>query len=160
MIETSAVKIRLATSADLPSLVSLLYDSFVEFRSFYTDEAFAATTPTSVELLRRMNEGPVLLATKDNAPLGTVSAVAREDHLYIRSMAVLPQARGLGLGALLLRTVEDFALAQGHKRLILSTTPFLTLAIRLYERSGFRRTIDGPHDLFGTPLITMVKDLK
>jgi len=64
------------------------------------------------------------------------------------------------LGALLLKATEDFALAQGHKRLTLSTTPFLNQAIRLYERYGFQRTADGPHDLHGTPLFTMVKNLR
>jgi len=72
----------------------------------------------------------------------------------------MPAARGLGLGGLLLRTVEDFALAQSHKRLTLSTTPFLNQAIRLYERSGFQRTSEGPHELYGTPLFTMVKALR
>ena len=173
-VETPAVEIRLATPNDLPSLASLLHESFVEYRSLYTDEGFAATTPSSEQLLQRMNEGPVWIATKDGAPLGTVSAVARGDSgvargdsrvargddLYIRGMAVLPQARGLGVGALLLKTVEDFALAQGHRRLTLSTTPFLERAIRLYERHGFERTADGPHDLYGTPLFTMVKNLR
>jgi len=46
---------------------------------------------------------------------------------------------------------------RGCKRLYLSTTPFLHSAIRLYERCGFRRTDEGPHDLFGTPLFTMEK---
>jgi hypothetical protein len=41
--------------------------------------------------------------------------------------------------------------------MVLSTTPFLTAAISLYERFGFSRSIDGPHDLYGTPLFTMVK---
>ena len=159
MSETSAVQIRLATPADLPSLASLLYDSFAEYKTFYTDEGFAATTPSSDQLRQRMNEGPVWLATRDEAALGTVSVVDRGDYLYIRGMAVLPQARGIGLGVLLLRTVEEFALSQGHKRLTLSTTPFLDQAIRLYEQSGFRRTADGPHDLYGTPLFTMIKDL-
>ena len=159
MLETSAVQIRVATPADLPSLASLIYDSFAEYKSFYTDEGFAATTPSSDQLWQRMNEGPVWMATKDEAALGTVSVVDRGDDLYIRGMAVLPQARGIGLGALLLRTVEEFAVAHGHKRLTLSTTPFLAQAIRLYERSGFRRTAAGPHDLHGTPLFTMMKDL-
>ena len=159
MSETSAVEIRRATPADLPSLASLLYDSFTEYKSFYTDEGFAATTPSSDQLRQRMNEGPVWVATKEEAALGTVSAVDRGDYLYIRGMAVLPQARGTGLGVLLLRTVEEFAISQGYKRLTLSTTPFLDQAIRLYERSGFRRTMDGPHDLYGTPLFTMIKDL-
>ena len=159
MIETSAVPIRLATSADLPSLASLMYDSFVEYKSFYTDEGFAATTPSAAQLSQRMNEGPVWVATKNDAALGTVSVIDRGDYSYIRGMAVLPTARGLGLGPLLLRTVEEFAVAQGHKHLKLSTTPFLNRAIRLYERSGFRRTAEGPHDLHGTPLFTMVKEL-
>lgn len=42
---------------------------------------------------------------------------------------------------------------------VLSTTPFLARAIRLYEQSGFQPTTEGPSDLFGTPLFTMVKTL-
>jgi GNAT superfamily N-acetyltransferase len=153
------LQVRLAMPDDLPSLARLIHDSFLEYRSSYTGEAFAATTPTSDQLLRRLHEGPIWVATKGDALLGTVSAVARADDLYIRGMAVLPQARGLGLGVLLLKTIEDFARAQGHKRLTLSTTPFLSQAIKLYERYGFQRTADGPYDLYGTPLFTMVKHL-
>ena len=91
--------------------------------------------------------------------LGTVAAVVRDESVYIRSMAVLPAARGLGAGAKLLQQVEDWALSQRRPRLFLSTTPFLSSAIRLYERSGYRRTNDGLHDLFGTPLFTMEKTL-
>ncbi len=159
IVTTPSLQIRLATPDDLPSLARLIHDSFVEYRSSYTTEGFAATTPTSDQLLQRLNEGPIWVATKDDALLGTVSVVDRVGHLYIRGMAVLPQARGLGLGALLLKTIEDFARAEGHKRLTLSTTPFLSQAIRLYERYGFERTADGPHDLYGTPLFTMVKNL-
>ena len=159
MVEPSEVQIRRATPADLPRLAHLIYDSFVEYRSLYTDEGFAATTPTSEQLRQRMHEGPIWVATNEHDLLGTVSVVAREDHLYIRGMAVSPQARGFGWGALLLRTIEDFARAEGHAHLKLSTTPFLTQASRLYERFGFQRTAEGPHDLYGTPLFTMLKDL-
>ena len=153
----SNISIQRATLNDLPTIASLMHEAFVEYKSAYTDEAFAATTPTSHELVQRIAEGPIWVAVDDDALLGTVSVVARAEEVYIRGMAVGPQARGRQLGKLLLKTVEDFALAHGHKRLVLSTTPFLTRAIRLYERSGFRRTADAPHDLFGTPLFTMVK---
>jgi GNAT superfamily N-acetyltransferase len=75
-------------------------------------------------------------------------------------MAVLPQARGLQLGQLLLKQVEEFAREQNHTRLVLSTTPFLSPAIRLYEGAGFQRADEGPHHLFGTPLFTMVKPVQ
>ena len=58
----------------------------------------------------------------------------------------------------LLNTVEEFALGRGYRRLALSTTPFLDRAIRLYQRHGF--TTVGESDLFGTPLLLMVKLLR
>ena len=81
----------------------------------------------------------------------------RGEALYIRSMAVLPMARGYGIGRLLLGLLEDFAMTHGHSYLYLSTTPFLTRAIRLYEQLGFCRSGEGPHELYGTPLFTMAK---
>ena len=160
MITAMALTIRHATAEDLPSVSSLMHESFIEYRPSYTEEAFAATTPGSAELSKRMSEGPMWVAVLDDALVGTVSALPLNDELYIRGMAVLPQARGLGLGELLLKTVEDHALAEGYKRLTLSTTPFLHRAIRLYERFGFQRISDGPHELFGTPLFTMSKALQ
>lgn len=137
-----------------------MLDSFVEYLPSYTNEAFAATTPDSEQLAKRMAEGPMWIALLDNDSIGTVSALPLGDELYIRGMAVVPHVQGMGVGKRLLRTVEDYALAHGYKRLTLSTTPFLDRAIKLYERFGFRRIADGPHDLFGTPLFTMSKSLE
>ncbi|HET6893223.1 MAG TPA: GNAT family N-acetyltransferase [Pyrinomonadaceae bacterium] len=141
------------------AIASVLEASFAEYRSLYTDQGFAATTPTSDRVQSRMLEGPIWIALQDGAVVGTGSVVLRGEELYIRGMAVLPSARGLHLGERLLKQAEDFALAHHCKRLVLSTTPFLLRAIRLYEQAGFKRTDEGPHELFGTPLFTMVKDL-
>jgi GNAT superfamily N-acetyltransferase len=83
--------------------------------------------------------------------------VVEGESVYVRGMAVLPAARGMGAGAALLREVESWALSQGCGRLFLSTTPFLESAIRLYERFGFRRMEEDRRDLFGTPLFRMEK---
>lgn len=107
-----------------------------------------------------MSEGPVWVVLSDQAIVATVSVVSQGDSLYIRGMAVLPDARGTKIGEQLLAHIERFASDRGVKRLFLSTTPFLSSAIRLYERFGFKRTSDAPHDLFGTPLFTMEKLLE
>jgi putative acetyltransferase len=73
-------------------------------------------------------------------------------------MAVRPAARGDGIAARLLHAVESFATARQYRRLVLTTTPFLTAALQLYEREGFRLTGERS-DLYGTPLLTMAKEL-
>lgn len=92
--------------------------------------------------------------------VGTVSAVDAPAEIYIRSMAVLPRARGRGVGAELLKAVETYARRRDASRLILTTTPFLTSAIRLYQVAGFTVSPESSSDLHGTPLLTMIKLLR
>jgi ribosomal protein S18 acetylase RimI-like enzyme len=152
--------IRRAVADDAPAIVSLLYESFLEYESLYTVEGFAATVISSSGVIDRMRDGPVFVATMNSKVVGTVAIVPRSDALYIRGMAVHPGARGQRIGEHLLVYVENLAINQGARRLLLSTTPFLERAIRLYESFGFKRTDEGPHDLHGTPLFTMQKLLR
>ena len=99
------------------------------------------------------------VALRGGVTVGTMAVVPRGEALYIRSMAIVPAAKGSGIGELLLKHAETFAAAHAYRQLVLSTTPFLTRALRLYDHFGFRRSGEGPHDLFGTPLFTMVKDI-
>jgi putative acetyltransferase len=156
-MRAAPVQIRQAAVEDCTAIAGVLYQSFVEFKPLYTNGGFAATTPAAAQVEMRMREGPLWIALSDGVIVGTVSAVKKGESAYIRGMAVLPATRGSGAGARLLHEVELWAASEGLERLFLSTTPFLDSAIRLYERSGFRRTDDGPHDLFGTPLFTMEK---
>jgi GNAT superfamily N-acetyltransferase len=151
--------IRAASQADAEVIADILFDSFIEYEPLYTPEGFAATALDSRGVTARLGEGPVWLALCDNRFVGTMSVVLKDKAVYVRGMAVLPVVRGQGIGRLLLEHAEKYARAKGCNRLLLSTTPFLTEAIQLYERSGFVRTEDGPHDLFGTPLFTLEKTL-
>jgi GNAT superfamily N-acetyltransferase len=156
----SSASVRRAMLDDAPEIASVLQRSFAEYESFYTAEAFAATISTPDLIRERINEGPVWIAVRQGKIVGTVSALPRAEALYVRGMAVDPAARARGTGRLLLERVEEFAIRKGFERLFLSTTPFLSSAIRLYEKYGFSRTNEGPHELSGTPLFTMVKHLK
>jgi len=157
----SPVQLRRARAGDEIAISSVLLEAFREYLPQYTPAGFAATTPSPSEVLQRMEEGPVWVAMIEPDIVGTVSAVLRgERALYIRGMAVLPEARGLQIGNLLFELIEEHAKENGCTKLVLSTTPFLDRAIRLYERLGFVRTEEGPDDLHGTPLFTMEKVLE
>jgi GNAT superfamily N-acetyltransferase len=127
---SAQIEIRRAGPEDAPTIAAVLYESFVEFKSLYTDGGFAATTPDAAHILERMREGPVWLAIGRGVALGTVAALVKSGSVYTRGMAVLPSCRGYGAGVALLRHVEDWATSQGCSRLFLSTTPFLSAAIR------------------------------
>jgi putative acetyltransferase len=61
----------------------------------------------------------------------------------LRKMYFLPEARGLGAGAAMMARCLDAARGFGFARCYLETLTGMDAAMRLYERSGFRR-IDGP----------------
>jgi putative acetyltransferase len=158
-VSEPAIEIRRATRGDASAIAAVLHTAFVEYEHRYTQEAFAAPTPSAELLSERMEEGPVWVALQEEQIVGTVSAVPEEQACYLRSMAILPAARGQRIGTRLLEQVEQCAREQGVDCLYLRTTPFLERAIRLYEHCGFRRSEEGPLTLFGTPLFTMMKSL-
>lgn len=151
------VEIKPADAGDAEMIAFILAEAFAEYRPLYTEKAFAATTPSVEEIKKRFGKELILKASAGGEIIGTVSAVDRGENLYIRSMAVLTKARGQKTGEKLLEYIEDFARAKSYKRLTLSTTPFLSRAIRLYEKFGF--VLAGTDDLFGTPLLKMKKVL-
>jgi GNAT superfamily N-acetyltransferase len=110
------IQIRLARPQDSAAIVKVLHESFVEHEALYTREGFAATTPDAAQMLARMAEGPVWIALHDAEMLGTVAAVAKGSSLYMRGMAVLPAARGSGVGARLLEQVEQWAESKGCRQ--------------------------------------------
>lgn len=65
------------------------------------------------------------------------------DTCELRKMYFLPGLRGLGAGAALMARCLQAAQAFGFQRCYLETLTGMDAAMRLYERSGFRR-IDAP----------------
>jgi putative acetyltransferase len=159
MRPVTQIEIRRAGPEEAVAIAGLLHESFVEFKALYTEAGFAATIPNADQVAARIVEGPVWVAVRQAELLGTAAAVIKGASVYIRGMGVIPAARGSGTGSRLLQQVEAWAISQRITALFLNTTPFLHSAIRLYEKSGFRRMDREPHDLFGTPLFTMEKTI-
>ena len=60
-----------------------------------------------------------------------------EDELYIESVAVSPESRGMGLGTKFLEYAEKFAMNRGFKNITLHVIEENSRAKKLYERFGF-----------------------
>jgi GNAT superfamily N-acetyltransferase len=84
--------------------------------------------------------GAFVVATEDGIPIGC-GGLARLDAATgeLRRMYVAPQARGRGLGRMLLAELERLAAASGYRRLRMETGNLQAAAIALYEGAGYRR---------------------
>ena len=78
----------------------------------------------------------------DGRGVGMVSAVPGDDAgtVELISMWVSPTARGRGVGDLLIRAAEQWAVGRGAGTLRLAVMPDKGGAIALYERNGFVST--------------------
>src|SRR5262249_24246805 len=128
------VEIRTASVNDVAAITSVLAASFLEYKSLYTEKAYAATTPSEDVIKNRFAEGKVWVAAVEEKIIGTVSVVPQNESLYIRSMAVVPEARGHRIGEQLLSEVERYAVVPGFRPFTLSTTPFLNRARHPYPQ--------------------------
>ena len=72
----------------------------------------------------------------DAAPLGGIAASRDLDCVTVDFLYVEPSARGDGLGAALLRRVEEEGRRQGARRVLLNTFSFQ--APGFYEKQGYR----------------------
>lgn len=150
--------IRLADFSDATDIADLLKDSFSEYKSLYTKRAFTETVLGVYKIKERIYNKRTWIILIDGAIKGTISLIPAHDTLYIKSVAVAPTARRHGLGKLMLEHAEHEAKRMRLRYLELTTTHFLSAALRLYENFGFEQR--GQKDLYGTPLIRMIKDLK
>lgn len=83
--------------------------------------------------------GLFLVARQDAAVVGCIGLLLLPDGLgEVRRVFVEPSARRLGVGAQLMRAVEDEARSRAVTRLRLDTRTDLVEARRLYGRHGYR----------------------
>lgn len=83
--------------------------------------------------------GQILLADSAGRTVGCVALLPMPGDAYeVAKMAVTPEARGRGVGRLLLGAAVAWARDRGARRLYLESNARLAPALRLYESAGFR----------------------
>lgn len=86
--------------------------------------------------------GARFVAEDADAWLGTAGVAMKDHGPELLGMWVAPEARGRGVGALLLRAAEERARATGARRLTLWVNTENAYALALYHREGYAP--DGP----------------
>jgi ribosomal protein S18 acetylase RimI-like enzyme len=162
------MQIRKAAPVDADDVVRIIREVYIgggwadaERSPDYVAELLDAPT--------RIAQATVLLALDtDGLPVGTVTAtqapshlanIARPGELEIRMLAVVPSARRKGIAQALVAACEGLARDRGLVRIVLSTEPAMTAAIRLYEGLAYVRTPDRDWRINGFGLITYARDV-
>jgi putative acetyltransferase len=130
--------IRMATNQDAERVRAVVFSVLEEF-GLAPDPAGTDADLFDIEASYLAPGGMFEVAeAADGALAGTVGFVPLDDETCeLRKMYLLPQARGCGLGRLLLTRAIERARAAGLKRMVLDTHSALADARRLYIRNGF-----------------------
>ena len=117
----------------------------------YVDDATTWRVRSGVYRECLGGEGFALIASEGGADLGyALVAISRDDALWgdtwvvgeriaeLESLSVVPDARGRGIGTLLLDAVDAELATRGIGDMVIGAVAQNTAAIRLYERRGFR----------------------
>jgi ribosomal protein S18 acetylase RimI-like enzyme len=94
--------------------------------------------------------GEIFFAVENGRAIGTVAMIpmSEEDSFELAKMAVAPEARGQGIGDLLMAACIDFARKKGSKSIILESNTRQEVAINLYRKFGFNEIPLDPNSHF------------
>ena len=121
---------RIEVTQDLATCYRLRHRVFVEEQGVPVEEEIDALDPTAIHLL----------ALQDGRPAGTARIVLSDGTAKIGRVCVLPEARGTGLGADLIRAAVEIARQTPNTmRVVLGAQVH---ALAFYEKLGF--TAFGP----------------
>lgn len=124
--------IRPATPADAAAFHAVMMAAGMDPRS-----SWSRTRPEDVAW--SLGQGGGFLAWAGERAVGCVGwRPDGPETLTLNKLATLPDVRGQGLGAALVRAVEQSAARDGYARVLLAVSQYNLEVIPFYERLGYR----------------------
>jgi L-amino acid N-acyltransferase YncA len=139
------ISVRTATEADLPA-ITRIYNQGIEDKTTFETE-LRTVDERRAWLTARSERHPVLVAVQGGEVRGWASLNAfnpRAAYRFVADLSIYIERahRGRGLGSVLMAELIRRARVLGYHKLVLTTFPHLTGAVRLYEKCGFRHVGD------------------
>ncbi|MEV5190819.1 GNAT family N-acetyltransferase [Streptomyces werraensis] len=145
-------RIRPAVAADVPAVEAVVDAAFRP----YVARIGVVPVPMEADHAANVAAGRVFVAElPDDGGTGSVRVAGlvvlepRADHLYLDTVAVLPDTQGAGLGRLLLEFAEARARALGLPEIRLFTNAMMWENQKIYPRLDYEtveRRVTGPYD--------------
>jgi GNAT superfamily N-acetyltransferase len=120
------------------------------YRELFGGESLGSYEGELRNVARRDTDSKVFVAVEDGSVVGGVTYVPRPcltmseftdlDAAGIRMLAVDPRHQGSGVGRALTAWCIELARSQGRSRLVLHSTPVMSVAHGIYENLGFVRS--------------------
>jgi GNAT superfamily N-acetyltransferase len=138
------IRIEAISPDDAASFLEVVHRAFESLRG-RLDPPSGAHDETIESIRQTLGAGGGFLARAGQEIVGCARWRIEPDHLYGGRVGVLPAWRGRGVGAALVRALEDAARAAGRWRVEVEVREPLADNLRFFERLGYRRIGLHPH---------------
>jgi len=139
--------IRTIQPADNQPLATIVRNTLAEFGANHPGTVYYDPTTDKLYELFQEKESIYYVAERKGVILGGAGLYPSPglpgDTAELVKMYLVPEARGIGLGKLLIEKVLNFARENNYKKIYIETMPELTQAMKVYEKFGFKY-LDGP----------------
>ena len=135
------VNIRDLRKEDNPALAKIVKDTLAEFGANHPNTVYYDPTTETLFEVFQTPRSKYFLAELNNKIVGGGGIYPTtglpEDTCELVKMYLLPEARGRGLGRMLIEKCIEAAAENGFKKNYLETMPELRQALNVYEKFGF-----------------------
>ncbi|MEV6754158.1 GNAT family N-acetyltransferase [Streptomyces sp. NPDC051214] len=137
--------VRRAVAADVPAVRAVTDAAYHP----YIERIGVVPAPMGADHAADVAAGRVFVT--GDPVVGVLVLVPHEDHLFLDSIAVHPEAAGQGVGRGLLAFVDERARSLGLAEVRLYTNALMWENRKIYPRYGYEvveRRVDGPYDRY------------
>ncbi|MDI1285984.1 MAG: GNAT family N-acetyltransferase [Reyranella sp.] len=148
---SDTVALRAAAAADAATIAATIAAAFMQYRGRLVPESSAfRETPEAIAAQLGAGSGAIV-AERNGTMIGCVVTEVLEGDLYFGRLAILPEARGLGLAKQLMAAVEEEARRRGLPGVRLGVRIALADNQRLFQSLGYREISREAHPGFDHP---------